>query len=243
MISLACTTAGSGEPLILLHGNGGESTDFEHQIDYFSSNFQVFAVDTRGHGKSPRGTEPMSFSQFADDLLAFFDEQKIEKADILGFSDGANTAILFAAKYQKRVRRLILCGACISQKAVKRSVQIPIEIGYRIASRFKNPKAQKNAEILGLMVKDFGISKDHLRKIQAETLVLAGTKDMIRESHTRMIAETIPKAKLLFLKGDHFLPMKRADAFNSAVDEFLKETHPLEYEEGAGKYIYKHHIQ
>ena len=151
------------------------------------------------------------------------DEQRIETADVLGFSDGANTAILFAAKYPKRVGKLIICGACTSPKAVKRSVQIPIEIGYWIASRFKNPKAKKNAEILGLMVNDFGISKEHLRQIQAETLVLAGTKDMIKESHTRLIAETIPKAKLQFLEGDHFLPMKRADAFNRAVEEFLKE--------------------
>ena len=223
MISLACKKAGSGEPLILLHGNGGESTDFEHQTDYFSRDFQVFAVDTRGHGKSPRGTKPLSFSQFADDLLAFFDEQKIEKADIIGFSDGANTAILFAAENPKRVGKLIICGACVSPKAVKRSVQIPIEIGYWIASRFKNPKAKKNAEILGLMVNDFGISKEHLRRIQAETLVLAGTRDMISTAHTKMIAETIPKAKLQFLEGDHFLPMKRADAFNRAVEEFLKE--------------------
>ena len=223
MISLSCKKAGSGEPLILLHGNGGESTDFEHQTDYFSRDFQVFAVDTRGHGKSPRGTKPLSFSQFADDLLAFFDEQKIEKADIIGFSDGANTAILFAAKYPTRVRRLVLCGACTTAKAVKRSVQIPIILGYAVASRFKNPKAQQNAEILGLMVNDFGIREEHLKMIQAETLVLAGTKDMILESHTKMIAETIPNAKLLFLEGDHFLPMKRADAFNRAVEEFLKE--------------------
>ena len=69
----------------------------------------------------------------------------------------------------------------------------------------------------------FGIREEHLRMIQAETLVLAGTKDMIRESHTRMIAETIPHAELKFLEGDHFLPMKRADAFNRAVEEFLKE--------------------
>ena len=223
MISLACKKAGSGEPLILLHGNGGSSADFALQIDYFSGFREVIAVDTRGHGNSPRGDAPMSFPQFAKDLRAFLDEHRVETADILGFSDGANTAILFAAENPKRVGKLILCGACVSPKAVKRSVQIPIEIGYWIASRFKNPEAKKNAEILGLMVNDFGISKEHLRQIQAETLVLAGTRDMIKESHTRMIAETIPKAKLVFLEGDHFLPMKRADAFNRAVEEFLKE--------------------
>ena len=223
MISLAYKKAGEGKPLILLHGNGGSSADFALQTNYFSGFREVISVDTRGHGNSPRGDVPMSFPQFAKDILAFLDEQEIEKADIIGFSDGANTAILFAAENPKRVGKLILCGACTSPKAVKRSVQIPIEIGYWIASRFKNPKARKNAEILGLMVNDFGISEEHLRQIQAETLVLAGTKDMIRESHTKMIAETIPKAKLMFLEGDHFLPMKRADAFNRAVEEFLKE--------------------
>ncbi|HJJ80419.1 MAG TPA: alpha/beta hydrolase [Methanocorpusculum sp.] len=223
MISLAYKKAGEGKPLILLHGNGGSSADFALQTNYFSGFREVISVDTRGHGNSPRGDVPMSFPQFAKDILAFLDEQEIEKADIIGFSDGANTAILFAAENPKRVGKLILCGACTSPKAVKRSVQIPIEIGYWIASRFKNPKARKNAEILGLMVNDFGISKEHLRQIQAETLVLAGTKDMIRESHTKMIAETIPQAKLMFLEGDHFLPMKRANAFNRAVEEFLKE--------------------
>ncbi|HJJ84594.1 MAG TPA: alpha/beta hydrolase [Methanocorpusculum sp.] len=223
MISLAYKKAGEGKPLILLHGNGGSSADFALQTNYFSGFREVISVDTRGHGNSPRGDVPMSFPQFAKDILAFLDEQEIEKADIIGFSDGANTAILFAAENPKRVGKLILCGACTSPKAVKRSVQIPIEIGYWIASRFKNPKARKNAEILGLMVNDFGISEEHLRQIQAETLVLAGTKDMIRESHTKMIAETIPKAKLVFLEGDHFLPMKRANAFNRAVEEFLKE--------------------
>ena len=223
MISLACKKAGSGEPLILLHGNGGSSADFALQIDYFSGFREVIAVDTRGHGNSPRGDAPMSFPQFAKDLRAFLDEHRVETADILGFSDGANTAILFAAENPKRVGKLILCGACVSPKAVKRSVQIPIEIGYWIASRFKNPEARKNAEILGLMVNDFGISKEHLRQIQAETLVLAGTRDMISTAHTKMIAETIPKAKLVFLEGDHFLPMKRTDAFNKTVEAFLKE--------------------
>ena len=223
MISLAYKKAGDGKPIILLHGNGGSSDDFALQTNYFSRFREVIAVDTRGHGNSPRGDAPMSFPQFAKDLQTFLDEHRIEKADILGFSDGANTAILFAAENPKRVSKLILCGACTNPKAVKRSVQIPIEIGYWISSRFKNPDAKKKAEILGLMVNDFGISKEHLRRIQAETLVLAGTKDMIKEEHTKMIAETIPQAKLQFLEGNHFLPTKNADAFNKTVEAFLKE--------------------
>ena len=57
-IQLHFTKTGSGFPLILLHGNGEDSSYFEHQIPVFSRTHTVYAVDTRGHGKSPMGTAP-----------------------------------------------------------------------------------------------------------------------------------------------------------------------------------------
>ena len=88
--------AGKGFPLILLHGNGENGGYFEHQIGYFQDKYRVIALDTRGHGKSPRGEKPFTIRQFAEDLHDFMDEQEIEKAHILGFSDGGNTALKFA---------------------------------------------------------------------------------------------------------------------------------------------------
>ena len=79
---------GCGRPLILLHGNGNSSRYFKKQVRYFSAKFRVIAVDTRGHGKSPRGGGPFTMERFADDLKIFMEEMGIEKADILGFSDG-----------------------------------------------------------------------------------------------------------------------------------------------------------
>ena len=66
---------GSGETLILLHGNGEDGSYFEHQMSAFAPRFRVIALDTRGHGKSPRGKAPFTIRQFADDLLAFMDER------------------------------------------------------------------------------------------------------------------------------------------------------------------------
>ena len=127
---------GQGEPLILLHGNGESSDYFKGQIDVFSERYHVYAVDTRGHGKTPRGERPFTIRQFADDLLCFMDEHGIGRAHLLGFSDGGNIAMIFAMRYPERVGRLILNGANLDTKGVKRSVQIPIEIGYRIAKLF-----------------------------------------------------------------------------------------------------------
>ena len=217
-------TKGQGSPLILLHGNGEDSSYFKGQMDVFSKYYQVFAIDTRGHGKTPRGTKPFTIRQFAEDLLGFMDEQKIEKADILGFSDGGNIAMFFALHYPERVNRLILNGANLNPDGVKRFTQIPIEIGYKIASKFagKSDSARLNAEMLGLMVNDPNVRPEELAAIKARTLVIAGTKDMIKESHTRLIAKSIPNAELVFIDGNHFIANKKPEEFNKAVLDFLQ---------------------
>ena len=216
---------GRGEPLILLHGNGENCGYFQGQIDVFAERYHVYAIDTRGHGQTPRGERPFTIRQFADDLLGFMDEHQIAKAHLLGFSDGGNIAMIFAMRHPDRVIRLILNGANLNPGGVKRATQIPIEIGYRIAKRFagKNDSARLNAEMLGLMVNDPNVSPEELSAVQARTLVIAGTRDMIRKSHTRLIADSIPSADLVFIKGNHFIANRHPDAFNRAVLAFLRD--------------------
>ena len=215
--------SGEGFPLILLHGNGEDHTYFTHQISYFSNYYRVLAPDTRGHGKTPRGSAPFTIAQFAEDLKLFLDDRNIQEADILGFSDGGNIAMVFAVKYPKRVRNLILNGANLDAKGVKPAVQIPIELGYRLASLFagKSSQARLHAELLGLMVHDPNVKPEELRNVRARTLVIAGTKDMIKQSHTELIARSIPGAELIFLPGDHFIANKNPGAFDEAVGRFL----------------------
>lgn len=223
---------GQGEPIILLHGNGEDSSYFREQIDEFSRWYHVYAIDTRGHGKTPRGERPFTIRQFAEDLLGFMDEHKIKKTHLLGFSDGGNIAMVFAIRHPERVNKLILNGANLNAGGVKRRIQIPIEIGYWTASRFagKSASAKRNAEMLGLMVNDPNVSMEELALIQAKTLVIAGTKDMIKEEHTRIIASGISEAELCFIDGDHFIANKNAGVFNSKVLEFLAKDEKLEGE-------------
>lgn len=102
--------------------------------------------------------------------------------------------------------------------------QAPIEIGYKIARRFasKSADAKKNAEMLGLMVNEPNIERNELSKITAPTLVICGRNDMIKESHTKEIAENIPNARLSIIKGNHFIANKRYAAFNKEVEDFLQ---------------------
>ena len=222
-IELFYTKTGSGPPLLLLHGNGEDGTYFVHQVKEFFRDFTVYTIDTRGHGRSPRGTAPFTISQFADDLLAFMDEQGLKQADILGFSDGGNIALTFAMRHPDRVRRLILNGANLDPKGVKLLVQLPIVLGYHFASLSKSPKARAHAELLGLMVNEPHIDPAELKKLTMPVLVIAGTHDMIQERHTRLIAAGIPGARLALIPGDHFIASKAPAAFNRAVRQFLEE--------------------
>ena len=214
---------GKGFPVILLHGNGEDSSYFLHQMKPFAQHFRVIAIDTRGHGKSPRGDRPFTIRQFAEDLLDFMNQHAIEKAHILGFSDGGNIAMVFALAHPERVDKLILNGANLDASGVKRKIQIPIEIGYRVARLFAgiSSKAKKNAEMLGLMVNDPNVKPEELSRIQCPTLIVAGDKDMIKDQHTRLIAQSIPGAELSIIPGNHFVANQHPEAFNEVVLRFL----------------------
>ncbi len=224
-IKLNYIEKGEGEPLIFLHGNGESLEYFSNQIDYFSEKYRVIAIDTRGHGKSPRGNTSFTIRRFSQDLLEFMDEKGIEKAHILGFSDGGNIALCFALKNLCRVDKLILNGANLFPEGVKKSVQLPITVGYRISSLFarKSQKAQQKAELLGLMVNDPNISASELCAIDVPVLVIVGTNDMIKHEHSRLIYESLPNSELAVIAGDHFIARNNPEAFNRRVESFLEE--------------------
>ena len=223
-ISLYYEEKGSGFPLIMLHGNGEEHGYFEHQTDCFAENYRVIAIDTRGHGRSPRGEGEFSIKRFADDLYGFMTEHGIEKAHILGFSDGGNIAITFALKHPKMIEKLIVDGANLYPAGVKRRIQRPIELGYYAVKLFAafSSNAKAKAEMLSLMVNQPNIAPEELKKLNMPVLVMAGTDDMIRQEHTELIAASIQGAKLVILPGDHFIARNNSGAFNAAVRDFLE---------------------
>jgi len=222
-IKLHYLEQGEGFPLVLLHGNGGSSAYFSHQMDALSRNYRVLAVDTRGHGQSTRGETPFTLCQFAEDLKGFLDERRIGRAHLLGFSDGANIALLFALRYPGYAEKLILNGGNLHPSGVKRYITIPIIVAHRLASfleRFGR-KAVLMREMLELMVNQPDIKPHELKEVIMPVLVIAGTNDLILESHTRLIASSLPISTLVFIRGGHFIAAKQSEEFNRAVLSFL----------------------
>lgn len=214
---------GKGEPLFLLHGNGGSIDAFTKEIPELSKHFKIIAMDTRAQGKSTdTSTEPLTYIKFADDVKALADELKLKKINILGWSDGGNTAIEFAIKYPKNTNRIITSGANVFPNGVGES---EVENMKKDVAKMKaESKPERDIRLLQLMIYEPKITKEQLNHIKAKAFILAGENDLILRSHTEYIVTEIPNSKLKIYKGaSHGVPIERAEELNKDVIGFLKK--------------------
>ncbi len=217
-ITLNYEERGEGDVLILLHGNGEDHTNFSSQLEAFSAYYRTIALDSRGHGLSPRGDKPFTLEQFADDLYDFMMEKGIAKAHILGFSDGANTALILALKHPDMVMKLVLNGGNLFPEGCKKSVLDWVKREYEKALTERDERV---CSLMALMLFEPHISPSSLSSLDMPVLVIAGKDDMIKKSHTKLIADSIPFSRLCFIDGDHFIAYKRPRKFNRIVLDFL----------------------
>ena len=218
----------TGPFLVLLHGNGEDHTIFASQIAYFQAYFRVVAIDSRCHGASSFAL-PLSIGQMAQDVLAVMDALNIQTAAVLGYSDGGNIALKLAAMAPGRLWALVVSGANLSTKGVKRRVQVPIVLGWALCAAMGvfSQNARKQAHVLRLMVKEPQISPQSLRAIGCPTLVMAGERDIIRPAHTRLIAQSIAGASQYTVKNaGHDVFNQAPGEVNRQVHAFLKEHAP-----------------
>ncbi|MBM6613322.1 alpha/beta hydrolase [Desemzia sp. RIT804] len=223
---LHCCVMGEGAPLLLLHGNGESSSIFQYHMAFFSQYYTVIALDTRGHGYSDRGTTKLNFEQFAQDVRLVLDYLHIERTNIIGFSDGGNTALLFAEYYPKRVHALIVVGANIKAEGMKSWELQKVKWMFNFLQYIEMiyPTIQLKKEIVDLMFHQINNTLFDLKNIQAPTLIMAGENDVIKQSHTELIARQINDHQLRIMpKADHFFMLKQPDIFNSVALSFLKK--------------------
>jgi pimeloyl-ACP methyl ester carboxylesterase len=213
--------------MVFLHGNGESGASFEKSALFFSKDCTVITIDSRGHGDSDLGGEALTIINMSEDLYAVLNHLKIPKATIVGFSDGANIAMVFASKHPQRVDKLILCGGNYNNSGLTLSFRIQAGLSCflaKVAAKLDST-AERNYKLLALMTENQHIEESMLKKITAETLVMAGDKDLIKEAHTRKIAKLIPTSQLKIIKNmDHFYPYRDNDGFNKTIKEFLTKS-------------------
>ena len=208
---------GIGEPLILLEGNNGLISDFHNQIPFLSKQFRVIALDTRAQGKSLDFAEKdYGYEKLADDLFQIVKQLKLQKVNILGWSDGGITGLIFTSQNSNLVNKLITIGANTNPNGVKEELLISIK------ERYENTDDEKEKRRLNLMINYPNISDNDLQKIKNPVLVIAGDNDEIKLEHTKKIAKKIENSKLQIIQNStHNVPFDQPKILNNKILNFL----------------------
>ncbi|PPZ92800.1 oxidoreductase [Cloacibacterium normanense] len=210
---------GNGEPLILLEGNNGLISDFYNQIAFFSKQYRVIALDTRVQGKSLDFSEKdYGYEKLADDVLKIVNQLNLEKVNIIGWSDGGITGLIFNAKNPNLVNKLVTIGANTHPNGVKE------ELLSSIKERYKSTNDEKEKRRLNLMINYPNITENDLKKIKNPVLVIAGDNDEIKLEHTEQIAKMIDDSELEIIeKSTHNVPFDQPEILNKRIINFLKK--------------------
>lgn len=190
-INLFYICQGTGEPLIMLHGNGENHTIFDEAIEVLSKHYTVYAIDTRSHGQSDKVKE-LHYCDMAEDVKCFIEELGLEKPVLYGFSDGGIVGLLLAIKYPNLLSKVIGSGVNVNPDGLVKGWHFIFRIIYFFG----------RSPMYKLMLTEPNIKAEALGRITIPVVLTGGSKDMITQKHMKWVAECIPGAKLKILDGE-----------------------------------------
>lgn len=228
---------GAGLPVILLHGGLGHSGNWGYQVPALvRGGYRAVLIDSRGHGRSTRDERPLSYGSMASDVLALMDALQLEKAVLVGWSDGACTALILAAQVPSRVAGVFFFACNMDPGGVK-VLEVTPTLN-RCFDRHRKDYARLSAtpdrfeefvEAVSLMQRTQpNYSAQDLARIGVPVLVAQSEHDeFIKPEHAEYLAGALPKADLLVLKEvSHFAPLQRPERFNAAMLVFVSKVLP-----------------
>lgn len=226
-----------GKPVVVLHGAFGSITVMGAQIrPLHAQGRRVLAIDSRAQGRSTNSASALTYEMMTDDVVAVMDARELTApVDVVGWSDGGNSALDLARRYPGRVRKVVAYGAVHDNKGVDAktieemraakpddAMLAPMRAGYERES----PTPEKWPETVKLMqtmlVTEPRWTLEQLAAISAPVLLVNGEHDIVLRSHAEAIKSAIPGARLEIVAGaTHGAPLENADTVNKLTLEFL----------------------
>lgn len=224
-INMYYETYGQGQPLLIIHGNGGSINNFLYQIPYFSKNYKVVLADSRAQGKSFDLHDSLSYEMMTDDLNALLDTLHLDSCYVIGWSDGGINGLLLAMRHPEKVKKLAVTGANLwpDTTAVDPFVyHYVMNFNDSLKMKPQNVFTKQQAKLMHLLSYEPHITVAQLSKIHCPTLVIGGDHDVLLPKHTMLIAESIPNSYLWILPNSgHSTPIYYKDQFNEVVGDFF----------------------
>ena len=236
---------GEGKPLVLIHGGGSTiQTSFGKIIPLLAKTRKVIGVELQAHGRTSDRNTPISFEQDADDVNTFLKNLNINKADVLGFSNGGNTTMQLAIRHPEVVDKIIVASAFYKRDGMGPGFWNFMKEGTindmpkTLKEEFlkvtpDSAKLQNLFEKCSKRMLEFEDWDDEqLRSIKAKTLIVAGDKDVATPEHYVAMYRLIPNCELMVIPGGHGKFMGEIDfpnaernieSFVLLLEEFFNE--------------------
>ena len=226
--------AGKGEPLVLLTGYTGASSDWAVFLDDLVGDYQLVIPDLRGHGRSTNPLGEFTFQQAARDVVALLDHLGIERCRAIGLSGGGNLLLHLATQQPGRVVAMVLVSATTRYPEQARTLmrhytvdQLPDEERRRLWQRHPRGDEQirelfRQARAFADDYDDMNFTAASLSMITASTLIIYGDRDPLYPVQIALDLYTaIPRSYLWIIPNGGHVPLTNV-SFIPSVLPFLR---------------------
>jgi pimeloyl-ACP methyl ester carboxylesterase len=193
---------GTSTPLLLIPGAFMSTASMKAWTDGFAQERAVITFDQQGHGRTPDMPRAMSYEQFADDAAALLGALEVERADVMGYSQGGGVALQLAIRHPALVSKLVSMSATFRKDGWYPSVFVAIGglsadafAGTPVETAFKEHTPDDEAfdayleKMKKLNIDDQDISDQEMRSISAKTMVIVGDADGVKLEHALAMFE------------------------------------------------------
>ncbi len=243
---------GHGAPVLLVHGLGSSTRDWEYQIPELARHYRVIALDVRGHGRSDKPRERYSIRGFAEDVAALIEHLQLAPVHLVGISMGGMIGFQLGVDHPELLKSLCIVnsGPEVKAKRPREYIEIakrwslsrllsldPIakalgkllfpkpeqaELRQKILQRW--PQNDKRAYLASLdAIIGWGV-RERLARISCPTLVITADRDYTPVAQKQAYVDELPNARLLVIEDSrHATPLDQPEHFNSSLLAFLAE--------------------
>ncbi|MFF3849317.1 alpha/beta fold hydrolase [Streptomyces sp. NPDC002328] len=231
-------TEGTGDPLLLLHGGFSPNETWGAQRADLAAAHRVFLPERRAHGHTPDVAGPLSYTDMADDTVAFLERVVGGPAHLVGWSDGGVVALLVAVARPELVRKIVVIGAnfrpapeCFAEPAMLDAMTpgSPDMEFFREMYVAVTPDGADHWPVVADKVLDMWrtqptLTPEDLARVRSPTLVMVGDDDMMTLEHTVALYRAIPGARLAVVPGaSHLVPLEQPALVNRLILDHLAQ--------------------
>lgn len=228
---------GQGKPILLIHGGLANRLCWFSQLPWLVEHgYQAIVIDSRGHGRSGLGRSRLTYRLMAGDALNVMNRLNIKQADILGWSDGANTALLMASLWPQRINRIVAISGNFSPAGLTPEAQRDALTQikglnywfYRLWTGAGEKFHELESKLKQLWRHGPQLQPQDLKKIKSAVLIIQGENDLVSPAHAKAMESLINNSQLEIIKGGHATLMTHADQVNEIIRNFLQKAQKRE---------------